>query len=93
MFIHRSDIPAAKGLTARRSLTAREPRRSIPSNGHSASNKFDLHASSGTGRAPSCEYAKPRKPAGKSTVHEMCDLARDMNRAMRVVEMKHPQIY
>lgn len=35
-----------------------------------------------------CEYAKPRKPAGKNTEHEMCDLARDMNRAMRVVEMK-----
>lgn len=31
-------------------------------------------------------HAKPRKPAGKNTVHEMCDLARDMNRAMRVVE-------
>jgi hypothetical protein len=33
-----------------------------------------------------CEYAKPRKPARKNTGHEMCDLARDMNPAMRVVE-------
>lgn len=39
-------------------------------------------------RAPSCEYAKPRKPARKNTGHEMCDLARDMNRAMRVVEKR-----
>lgn len=76
----------AKGLTARRSLTAQDLRRSIPGNGHSANNKFDLHASSGTGRTPTCEYAKPRKPARKNTGHEMCDLTRDMNRAMRVVE-------
>ena len=38
---------------------------------------------------PIWEDAKPRKPARKNTGHEMCDLARDMNRAMRVVEMKH----
>jgi len=39
-------------------------------------------------RAPSCEYAKSRKPARKNTGHEMCDLARDMNRAMRVAEKR-----
>ena len=40
-------------------------------------------------RTPSCEYAKPCKPARNNTGHEMCDLARDMNRAMRVAENKH----
>lgn len=69
-----------------RSLTAQDLRRSIPGNGHSANNKFDLHASSGTGRTPSCEYAKPRKPARKNTGHEMCDLAKERTQATRVVE-------
>lgn len=41
------DSPGPQGLT--RSLTAQDLRRSIPGNGHSANNKLDLHASSGTG--------------------------------------------
>lgn len=50
-----SSIETQQGLARAsgpdRSLTVQDLRRSIPGNGHSANNKFDLHASSGTGRA------------------------------------------
>lgn len=72
----------------RRSLTAQDPRHRLPRvlAGKCEQQIVDATPALELAVLTRCEYAKPRKPAGKNTEHEMCDLARDMNRAMRVVE-------
>lgn len=76
-----------QGLTARRSLTARRDPRDVPrpSPGSEEAKPPPMQPLDSC-RTPSCEYAKPRKPARKNTGHEMCDLAKERTQAPRVVE-------
>jgi hypothetical protein len=83
--------PAAKDREIHRSLTAQDPRHRLPrvSAGKCEQQIVDATPALELAVLTRCEYAKPRKPARKNTGHEMCDLARDMNPAMRVVEKRN----
>jgi hypothetical protein len=80
--------PAAKGQETRRSLTAQDPRHRLPrvSAGKREQQIADATPALELAVLTRCEYAKSRKPAGKASITKCVTPARDMNRAMRVVE-------
>jgi len=75
----------------RRSLTAQDPRHRLPrvSTGKREQQIVDATPALELAVLTRCEYAKPRKPAVPAPNTKCATTARDMNRAMRVVEKRN----